>query len=156
MLKEPQIYEEFQSYSPGARPVTCRIISGSIPKAFIFRAFALLFSSRPSANPSMRPSCFAESSTSFWITDSAQVFIIGITLRGSHGIVSQFLHGRLTQSGSRGVGTDRTILQVIHPFLQGRDGHLIELIHTYKYIFREDLYRRQTGDNSVPLLGIYE
>ena len=80
------------------------------------------------------------------------MFIVGVTLRGGHGVITQFLT-RLTEAGSLRSGLDRTVLQVFHPFLQRRDGHLVELVDPDQDVFREYL-GRQTGNDRVPLLDI--
>ena len=82
--------------------------------------------------------------------DGIQVLVIGVTLLVGHGIIFQFLPGLLQTGGSR-VGSDDAILQVTHPFVQGRNRHLVELVDTDKNVFGEYL-GRETGDDGILLL----
>ena len=87
--------------------------------------------------------------------------VVGPTLGIVHLHIAQALL-RLGQSGRGRVVTYVAVLEVVEPFLQGRRGHLVELVDADDVIFGEDVLRRDHADGVLrprvddqPVLGVH-
>ena len=80
------------------------------------------------------------------------MFVISQAFLWRHGVVFQFLTC-FFQAGSFGIRTYHSAFQVAHPFLQRRNGCLVELIDADKNIFRENI-GRHTCHNRILFLDV--
>ena len=78
------------------------------------------------------------------------VLFVGVALGTVQHQVLQFLPG-LAQTGRRGVILDVPVLQVVHPLLQGRGGHVVKLVDAHDVVFGENLAGGLHADGAVLL-----